>query len=258
MKKYLTLLCMITCTLLLTACGSEDHDTTLNETQIEIATNAIQSIVLADYSEEELSGIRSYNKFDWDAISSGWAQSGLYVSGDVVLTGIESFQSALLELGQVGDLAGNTITYNIGSHSAVVHIEVAGSLKGATVEILFDENVEITSVTTNVQYTFGEQMGTAAMNTLLGLGSVFSVLVIIMCLISLFKYIGIYEANAKKANAESTAIASSPVQAPAVVEEVEDEVNNCELVAVIAAAIAASEGATSTDGFVVRSIRKHK
>ena len=42
------------------------------------------------------------------------------------------------------------------------------------------------------------------------------------------------------------------------VEEVEDETDDLELVAVIAAAIAASEGASSTDGFVVRSIRRRR
>ena len=49
-------------------------------------------------------------------------------------------------------------------------------------------------------------------------------------------------------------MAAAPVQA-AVVEEESDDL---ELVAVIAAAIAASEGAVSTDGFVVRSIRKRR
>ena len=39
-------------------------------------------------------------------------------------------------------------------------------------------------------------------------------------------------------------------------EESVDVSDDLELVAVIAAAIAASEGAASTDGFVVRSIRK--
>ena len=39
--------------------------------------------------------------------------------------------------------------------------------------------------------------------------------------------------------------------------EKEEQADDTELVAVIAAAIAASQGASSTDGFVVRSIRKH-
>ena len=40
------------------------------------------------------------------------------------------------------------------------------------------------------------------------------------------------------------------------VAQEESEADDTEVVAVIAAAIAASQGATSTDGFVVRSIRK--
>ena len=50
--------------------------------------------------------------------------------------------------------------------------------------------------------------------------------------------------------------APAPVAAPVAEPVVEDVTDDGELVAVIAAAIAASEGKTSTDGFVVRSIRK--
>ena len=44
--------------------------------------------------------------------------------------------------------------------------------------------------------------------------------------------------------------------APEVVADEEDLTDDLELVAVIAAAIAASEGAATTDGFVVRSIKR--
>jgi hypothetical protein len=40
------------------------------------------------------------------------------------------------------------------------------------------------------------------------------------------------------------------------VEEVEEETDDLELVAVITAAVAAAMGTTSTDGFVVRSIKR--
>ncbi|WP_082246500.1 OadG family transporter subunit [Blautia obeum] len=56
----------------------------------------------------------------------------------------------------------------------------------------------------------------------------------------------------KKKAAEEAAFAPTP--APVAAAPVQ-EADNSELIAVIAAAIAASEG-TSTDGFVVRSIRK--
>ena len=95
-------------------------------------------------------------------------------------------------------------------------------------------------------------MEKAALNTLMGLGTVFVILAFLIFVISLFKYIpGLVEGK-KKESKPAPAAAAAPVAEP-VVEDVTDD---GELVAVIAAAIAASEGKTSTDGFVVRSIRK--
>ena len=62
--------------------------------------------------------------------------------------------------------------------------------------------------------------------------------------------------SAKKEKAAPVTEAA-PVAAPAAEDPVE-EADDLELVAVIAAAIAAYEGQTSTDGFVVRSIKKSK
>ena len=54
------------------------------------------------------------------------------------------------------------------------------------------------------------------------------------------------------------AAAPAPAPAPAEEEQEEELADDGELVAVIAAAIAAYEGSTSTDGFVVRSIKRSK
>ena len=58
----------------------------------------------------------------------------------------------------------------------------------------------------------------------------------------------------KKAT-KAAAVKEVKVEAPVVEEVVVDETDDLELIAVITAAIAAQEG-TSTDGFVVRSIRR--
>ena len=99
-------------------------------------------------------------------------------------------------------------------------------------------------------------MGRAAMNTLIGMGTVFVVLIIISLIISAFSVIPKLEAKMKKSGKQETAqpAKAAPVAVPAVVEE--ELSDDTELVAVIAAAIAAYEGSGSTDGFVVRSIRK--
>ena len=94
--------------------------------------------------------------------------------------------------------------------------------------------------------SLGEKMADAAGNTLMGMGTVFLVLIFISLLISCFKFIPqIMDKLSKKSS---------------VVEEISETVtaneeDDSELIAVIAAAIAASEQ-TSTDSFVVRSIRR--
>lgn len=95
----------------------------------------------------------------------------------------------------------------------------------------------------------------ALSNTLLGMGTVFAVLIIIIfVIIAMTKVVSVIE-GAKKKN---TVAPAAPAPAPAPVQETvveEEEVDDLELVAVITAAIAATMG-TSTDGFVVRSIKR--
>lgn len=96
---------------------------------------------------------------------------------------------------------------------------------------------------------FGEKMLKAALNTLLGMGTVFAVLIFICLLISCFSFVN----NLKKEETPAVAAPAAPVQAKTPVQE--DVTDDLELVAVISAAIAAAEG-TSADGFVVRSIKR--
>ncbi len=97
-----------------------------------------------------------------------------------------------------------------------------------------------------------DALADAGINTLLGMGTAFAVLILISLIISLFPMIG-------KIGKKQPAPAPAKPAAPEVVEE-EDLSDDEELVAVIAAAIAAYEGSTSAsgDGFVVRSIRKRR
>ena len=95
----------------------------------------------------------------------------------------------------------------------------------------------------------------AGINTVICLAVVFAVLIFISFLISLFKYIPKLEAAlSKKTELAENAVVNTVSQIE-VKEEEEELSDDLELVAVITAAIAASAG-TSTDGFVVRSIRR--
>lgn len=110
----------------------------------------------------------------------------------------------------------------------------------------------------NVNYTMGEKMEQAGLNTLMGIGIVFLMLIFLSFLISQFKHIS--NLTEKKDSKSAAPAAPAPAPAPAAAEEEQEEelADDGELVAVIAAAIAAYEGSTSTDGFVVRSIKRSK
>ena len=87
---------------------------------------------------------------------------------------------------------------------------------------------------------------------------VFAVLIFISFLISLFKYIPKLEAALSKKDKKTELAENAVVNTVSQIEVKEEEEelsDDLELVAVITAAIAASAG-TSTDGFVVRSIRR--
>ncbi len=114
-----------------------------------------------------------------------------------------------------------------------------------------DQNISPKTLTVNVNYSMATTMTRAALNTLMGVGIVFMVLVFLSFIISLFKYIP----NGETKKEEKRAVETVPAPAPAAEAE-EELVDDLELVAVITAAIAASEGKAAPEGFVVRSIRK--
>ena len=111
--------------------------------------------------------------------------------------------------------------------------------------------------TVDVDQTMGELVGKAGLNTLMGMGTVFLVLIFISFIIALFSIIR--KAGEKKAPAVvETPAAPVPetVTVPEAVSAAEDEI-----AAVIAAAIAAYEADNDymevpADGLIVRSIKK--
>lgn len=104
--------------------------------------------------------------------------------------------------------------------------------------------------------SFGTRMANAALNTLIGISTVVIVLLIIMFFIYLFKFIPILQnkfSNKGKKNETEVAVDNAIAQ----ITENEEATDNLELIAVITAAISAQTG-LSSDGFVVRSIKKAK
>ena len=234
MKKLLAILGMITCMIGLCACGQETRQMSEEE----------QNLVTRDEALVQ----------DFNSVVSQGAVEQLADQPEIY-AGLLGWQDALEDIGEFEGTNGGTAVVN--DEEIYAEINVLGSKHNAVVEVVYDPATGmLQAVTTNVTYSLGEIMMKALMNTVIGMGTVFVVLILISLIISCFTLISKIEGRKKKAAENPAGANVQPAPAavqPAAQEELSDDT---ELVAVIAAAIAAYEGSGSTDGFVVRSIRK--
>ena len=242
MKKWLIAIVLTICLLGLTACGKEDTATYMdNADALSLSSNAVamlQGVVAEGQEEAYVAQIEAQGE-----------------DGQVYRSAFESWSKAVPDMGEylgLGEVKSNTVEMDVigyPSKGSVV-TELLGTTRDANLEIVFERG-EITAITTNVVYSFGESMGKAGLNTLLGMGTVFIVLILISLIISAFSLLNKFQDKPKKESPATKAVDQTIAQ----IIENEELSDDMELVAVIAAAIASYEG-TSTDGFVVRSIRR--
>ena len=232
MKKWLLVLGMITCMFGLTACGQK-------ETETPLMTEA----------EAEAWGSQLVETMNQYVVQQAQAQA----TDPILISAIESWETAAEDMGTYEEVI--SVESSFDGEDGIIEVEVKGSLRDAVVEIVIEKSA-VTSVTTNVNYSFGETMEKAALNTLLGMGTVFCVLILISLIISCFGIIPKIQDKFAKKPAKNDVKNAAVDNTIAQIIEKEELSDDLELVAVISAAIAASEGASSTDGFVVRSIRR--
>ena len=249
MKKLLVVLCMITCMFGMTACSSSKEVEAPRKIELYAKQYSMTS--------EEFVGTVAQAQFDNVVYLSeeGLLEQYLmtYPDDTSMESAVASYENAIKDMGEITNIGNCEVSFS--ALEAVANVAVEGTKKDADVEIVFDENMQVVSMAVNVQYSFGELMTNAGLNTLLGMGTVFAVLILICFIISAFSLISKFE-NAMKNKASKKEIKEEAVNKTiAQIEEREELADDLELVAVIAAAIASYEG-TSTDGFVVRSIRK--
>ncbi|MBD5460071.1 MAG: OadG family protein [Lachnospiraceae bacterium] len=185
--------------------------------------------------------------------------NSIKVDGSAFLSGITSFNSAFDSIGELQEIG--EAKAEVSGSEIIVTVPVTGSLQNAEAEFIFSNDIFLTmeAAALNPNASMGDKMAKAALNTLMGMGTVFAVLILISLIISAMGFIPKLQNKLKKKAEKTEEKENRPAAveetAAAVVEE-EELSDDLELVAVIAAAIAASEGAASADGFVVRSIRK--
>lgn len=270
---------MITCVFGLTACGSEEKLTEREQAKVDSAKkHAVETVLptlekfmndedikLGAYFAEAAPGghpgyvIEEYTAEEIEKLIPEYFY--FQTEGYAFLGAVTSFRSAKGEVGSIAQIPAwdsADVKAKIDGSQIIITMPIKGEKKDAEAEIIFSNDMFLTleSAALNPSSSFGEMMLKAALNTVIGMATVFVVLIVISIIISWFGIIPKMQAAFSKKKETSASSVDNAVAQIAQQEQAIDATDDLELVAVIAAAIAASEGAASTDGFVVRSIRR--
>lgn len=257
MKKKISLLGLVLILIFsFTGCGSKAKDTAQYDksTMQSYADMIIQSF--NNMTTDDLDRFKDMSDLE---LNMTLLQSGLPIESADFLSMVEAWEAGEKECGTFVEIGEYKLeTTNSG---ATLRAKTQFTDRDGEISFTFDEKLNMDSMTVNADYTTGEILEKAGLNTVLGMGTVFCVLIFISFIISLLKFIPALEKKfSKKAKSVEAPIpvpVAVPIAAADIVPVNEASVNDGELAAVIAAAIAAAEG-TSTDGFIVRSIKRRK
>lgn len=258
MKKKISILGLVFLLIFsFTGCGSKAKDTADYDqaTMQNYADTIVQSF--NNMTDDDLNRFEDMSDLE---LNLTLMQSGLPIEGDDFVTMIEAWKAGQKECGALVEVGEYEFTTT--NSGAVLTAKAQFEDRDGELSFTFDDKMNMESLTVNADYATSEILKKAGLNTILGMGTVFVVLIFISFIISLFKFIPAIEKKfSKKAKTNNAApvpaAPAAPKAAPAAPAVTQAADNDGELAAVIAAAIAAAEG-TSTDGFIVRSIKRRK
>ncbi len=239
-KQLLLLLCMIACFFTLSACSAQEDEAEEVDPMIAAQLNM--------NSEELLKNITSLAGEEAQEQEAALLKNRQTVLANAVTTWINTMK----DTGAFAEIVGESRTEETEDGEYCTTVTAQFEKRQAEFKVFYSMEGMITSISLSPEYTLAEKMQKALMNTVMGMGTVFLVLIFICLIISCFKYINTFTNKPKEA---PQAAVSVPVVQPPAVEKEEELADDLELVAVITAAIAASAN-TSADGLVVRSIKR--
>ena len=268
---YILSLLMIVC--MLGACGSDNSKTTYGgytedelkeeaQTSLTNIQNYLQIVNSYDdydaYKEDVENAEEKSGRTEGELVYSVLAQNGQNASMkniDAELAAVPTWLDLVDKYSDVADTTeGKDFTVTKSGGTLTTDMTLEFGKQDVTFEMVYDSvNMEVTGIGLTPVQTMGQKLAKAGQNTAISMSIVFCVLILISLIIYCFKFIALIGNKEKKAEpvkSEEKKETATVAAAPA-----EDLTDDTELVAVISAAIAASEG-TTTEGFVVRSINR--
>ena len=228
--------------LTLAACGNSSKDT------VEPIDPSVKSALeeqAKQYAEQSIYALS-------DAEIQSQIQSAYKTKDEITYNGLTNYLNDKDRLGALVSVDDAVASKTEDGYS----IEINSTFEKRTLKLTLGLN-ELTGKTTEMtfepHYSLAEQMEDAGANLLVGMGTVFVVLIFIAWVISLFKYISVFEKKMKgqKAPAEAPkAAAPAPKTAAPAPTAKQDDVMQAVIAAAIAAYEADTAGEQSENGFV--------
>ena len=254
MKKRISLIGLVFLLIFsFTGCGNKTADNAPKYDE-NMMYNTADSVISA-FTEMDDAQFEVFENMSELQLDLTLLSSELPIQGKDFIAMIESWKAGVDECGSLTAIT--DFTFEVTKEGADITYAAQFAERDADIIFNFDEKMNLETMTVNAHYSIGEILQKAGLNTILGMGTVFVVLIFISFIISLFKYIPVIEKKFSKKKTAAPAAKEAPKAAPAPVAAPATAGADEELVAVISAAIAAAEG-TSTDGFIVRSIKRRK
>ncbi len=270
-SKRLSLLFLI-CVFLLSfcSCGKEKETVEYDEERVNQVTFNVLALMQKSVNPNMAESIAAADEEDLSSFEEEIASMGLSIKGEAFQNGYASYTSAVQ--GDLGEIVDSDKKAKITANEDGIISDVTvtgtktfpdGSPRTANVEIMMTKRGTVTSVVYNVNRTFGEKIVNAGLNTVLGMGTTFCLLIFISIVIWLMGTIVQGMEKRKSASEERKVTADNVVSQ---IEKREEQEKNASpddgaLIAVISAAIAAYESertgsSVSPGSFVVRSLRR--
>lgn len=244
---------MIAAVLCFTACGNKESVQYDEEELTDVADFLIGYCAGADET-----ALAQWDELSDFAINLQLTEAGLPFEAESFLKVLESWKAGTAECG--GYVEHGDYSFKVTNGKIEVSADAKFEKRDAVISFMFNSESKLESMDVSANMETGEILKKAGLNTVLGMGTVFAVLILIAFIISLFKFIPAIQAAFSKKPQETQEVKPAEEAAPAApTAAVEAGVtDDAELIAVISAAIAAAEAEAqvSTDGFFVRSIRR--
>ncbi|MCR4904182.1 MAG: OadG family protein [Butyrivibrio sp.] len=268
-SKLLILGLSLTCLLGLSGCGSTSNSVSLEDTKL--GKQGLTEDIMLQYADNIENNFEYFysmgangENFE-DLLYTTITSNSSEESYELYKSSYSSWYDAIDDIGYTSaetvanDINVKAITYTIDDETVIVEATLEGApvedAHSAILEYTMEKDGSLSNIAINVNYSFGESMARAGLNTLLGMGMAFFVLIIVSLVISLFPLINKLTAKKETKNNDKVIVQQAMENVTTQIAEKEELADDLELVAVISAAIAAYEG-TSSEGFQVRSIRR--